>query len=342
MKQNYVLKIKLSIALTMLVMVVNAQLVSNNYTFAQSNGSMTPLVGGNVLGNSTNDDNPFNNITFPSGFVFNYNGTLYTSFSVNPNGYIQLGGTNPIQSSNVISTGNTNNVIAALNQDLIGQPGSVLSWQVQGSGLNEIMIIEWSNYNMWRNAGGSNVPGVNVSLNFQIQLYKTLNKIQIVYGTMTVDSSPFYPTAEVGLRGNSITDFNIRKVTTTWLPSATGLVNTDNCVLSQTVAPATGVTYTWTRTTVNADNIEQAMVDNISIYPNPSKGNIKLSISDCRFEKLVIKMYDVAGKQVYSSVDTSVYGVFSREIPTTGFKKGAYFIKFESGEYATVHRIVLQ
>ncbi len=342
MKKNYVLKIKLSIVLTLFVIVVKAQLVSNYYTFSQSNGSMTPLVGGNVLGNITNDDNAFNNIAFPTGFVFNYNGNLYTTFSVNPNGYIQLGASNPIQSSNVISTGNTNNVIAALNQDLIGQPGAVLSWQVQGSGLNEVMIIEWSNYNMWRNAAGSNVPGVNVSLNFQIQLYKTLNKIQIVYGTMAVDSFPFYPTAEVGLRGSAITDFNIRKVTTTWLPSATGLVNTDNCVLSQTVTPTSGVTYTWTRTTVNADNIEQAMVDNISIFPNPSKRNIKLSISDCKFEKLVIKMYNVAGKQVYSSEDTSVYGVFSREISTKGFKKGVYFIKFESGEYATVHRVVLQ
>ena len=66
---------------------INAQVSS--YGFSQSAGTYTEITGGTVLGVATNDDTNFN--ANPIGFSFVYNGTTYTQFSVNANGFLALG-----------------------------------------------------------------------------------------------------------------------------------------------------------------------------------------------------------------------------------------------------------
>ena len=52
------------------------------YSFAQSAAAFVPLTGGTVLGIATNDDTSFPGLAL--GFTFNFNGTAYTTFSINP------------------------------------------------------------------------------------------------------------------------------------------------------------------------------------------------------------------------------------------------------------------
>jgi hypothetical protein len=92
---------------------LNAQV--SGYGFNQSVGTYTAITGGTVLGIATNDDNNFTNL--PLGFTFNYNGTNYTSVSANANGFIAMG-TSISSSYSAISSGSSNNIIAALNNDL--------------------------------------------------------------------------------------------------------------------------------------------------------------------------------------------------------------------------------
>ena len=87
----------------------------SSYGFVQSSGTYTPISGGTVLGTSTNDDNNFT--SNPIGFTFNYNGTNYTQFSANANGFIAMG-TAITSSYTALSTGGTNNVIAAISRDI--------------------------------------------------------------------------------------------------------------------------------------------------------------------------------------------------------------------------------
>jgi hypothetical protein len=109
----------------------------SSYTFGTSTGTYTPIVGGSNYDNFTSwsntnflDDN--NSTALESiGFNFVYNGTTYTQFAVNTNGFITLGAL-PTNSYVPLSTGTSNNVISAMGNDLVGR-GSLLANRTSGS-----------------------------------------------------------------------------------------------------------------------------------------------------------------------------------------------------------------
>lgn len=112
----------LSIAILLLMSIGNAFGQVSLYAFAQSSGSYTAISGGTNIASTHAamlDDNTGS--ALPIGFTFNYNGTSYTTFGYNANGWINLGSTAPTSSTTAISTGSTNNVISALNANLIGR-----------------------------------------------------------------------------------------------------------------------------------------------------------------------------------------------------------------------------
>ncbi|MBP5983236.1 MAG: T9SS type A sorting domain-containing protein [Fluviicola sp.] len=207
---------------------LNAQV--SGYGFNQSVGTYTAITGGTVLGTTSNDDDNFTNL--PIGFTFNYNGTNYTSFSANANGFIAMGGS--VTNSYTGLSGSNNNVVSALSVDLLsnGTTGE-LSYQTIGTAPNRVFVIQWKNYEKYATTGDN--------YNFQIRLNETTNYIQIVYGSMANGSSA--DVVQVGLRGATATDFNNR--TTSWAASTAGTSNTANLAVSSTSTPATGTTYTW-------------------------------------------------------------------------------------------------
>jgi hypothetical protein len=81
-------------------------------------------------------------------------------------------------------------------------------------------------------------------INFKIKLYETSGKIEVVYGDCIAgaDNTP----SEVGLKGNSNTDFNSRKVAgNTWNSSVPATNIADVCDFNATSAPSSGLTYIW-------------------------------------------------------------------------------------------------
>lgn len=236
MKKNYKLKTQLRVVLMCFIMMLagnlNAQV--NAYSFAQSSGTYTSITGGTVLGTPTNDDTSFPNQLI--GFTFNYNGVNYTNFSVNSNGFISMGAT--IASSyTAISTGATNNIVAALNGDLQGNTTTgELRYETVGTAPNRILVIQWSNYRHYAATGDNN--------SFQIRLSETTNQIDVVYGSFTQNATN--RTRQVGLRGASNADFNNRTTTTNWSATTAGGTNAANCSLTAIVKPVSGQTYTWT------------------------------------------------------------------------------------------------
>jgi len=215
---------------------VNAQV--STYSFSQSAGTYSPITGGTVLGVPTNDDTSFPNN--PIGFTFWYNGVAYSSFSVNSNGFIAMGGT--ISSSYTsLSTGASNNVIAGLNADLQGEPAiGELRYQTIGTAPNRTLVVQWSNYDNWSSSTNTNL------YNFQIRLEESSNVVNVTYGTSTPNQ---VRTFQVGLRGNSSADFNNREIANglhTWSTSIAGTSNTATCEMNSTLAPASGQIYSWT------------------------------------------------------------------------------------------------
>src|SRR3989344_5256278 len=235
MKNYYKRGINMFLSLLMLFWYCNDAIgqVSTTYTFSQSNGTYTPISGGNVLGVATNDDTGFNALNI--GFSFVYDGTAYTQFSAQSNGFIALGAT--IASSYTpISTGTTNNVIAALAGDLQGNTTTgELRYETIGIAPNRTLVVQWTSYRNW-NAAGDDV-------NFQIRLDETTNLIHVVYGSFTQNATN--RTRQVGLRGASNADFNNRTTTTDWTATTAGGTNAANCSLTTEIIPTSGLTFTW-------------------------------------------------------------------------------------------------
>ncbi len=206
---------------------------ANAYSFAQSAGTYTAISGGTQLTTSC-DDNNYNANAIP--FTFNYNGTNYTQFSVNCNGFLALGAT--VASSYVpISGGTTNNVIAAVGMDLqSGAASSDLRYETVGTAPNRVLVVQWNNFRNYNTTGDS--------YNFQIRLHETSNVVEVVYGAFTKNATNRVP--QVGIRGATNTDYSNRTTTTNWSASTAGGTNTATMALTTTVLPTSGQTYTWT------------------------------------------------------------------------------------------------
>ncbi|TND08993.1 MAG: hypothetical protein FD123_1847 [Bacteroidetes bacterium] len=213
----------------------------SSYTFSSSTGTYTPISGGTQLGTATTDDDVFG--ALPIGFSFCYNGTTYTTFGVNSNGWISLGSTTPASSYTALSTGSTNNVIAGFNFDIQGEPTTgYLQYLTTGVSPNQTLIVQWTDFDAFSSTTNTD------NYNFQIRLNETSNTIEVVYGSYTVNAA--FRAAQVGLRGATNADFNNRMVSNgvnTWATTLPGSSNADICEVNNLpLVPASGLTFTWT------------------------------------------------------------------------------------------------
>jgi hypothetical protein len=237
--------------------------VATNYAFSQTTGSYTPLgASETVLAKSTGitsiDDNNFAIATLP--FSFTFDGTSYTSATVNSNGSLFFG----TASSNTVytaisGTGTYSGAIAAFNRDLsglyfFGDTGKI-STDILGVAPNRVFVVQYANLRPY----SSTVPTVQYyKLNFQIRLNETSNTIDVVYNNSIgtngglLTTAPAATSCQVGLRGPSnifATNVNNRLITSgthTWAASAAGTSNSSVCATSSTLIAASGQTYTWT------------------------------------------------------------------------------------------------
>ncbi len=185
---------------------------------------------------TTADDDNFG--TFPIGFTFQFNGNNYTTFGLNANGFITMGYV-PVTTNNALSSGVNNNVIAGFNNDLYGvASGAQISYQTSGTGTSHVLTAEWSNWGFFNSGGGN-------EFNFQIKLFESTNKIDIVYGSCPGNASA---TLQIGLRGQSNADFNNRTTTTNWAATTAGAANNANCTYNSSLKPSSGLTFEWTPT----------------------------------------------------------------------------------------------
>ena len=235
------MKLRIILLAALLGLMSNMQAQVSLYTFSQSSGTYTPITGGTVLGVPNNDDTSFPNN--PIGFTFWYNGVAYTTFSVQSNGFIAMGGAVG-NSYTAISSGTTNNIIAACNQDMQGDATlGNLRYQTIGVAPNRTLVVQWTAYDDYQSVLNFD------SYDFQIRLTETTNAIDVVYGTITKDPvTPADDFMQVGLRGNSNADFNNREVSalfSTWATSTAGAFNAATCELNPTLLPASGQTYSW-------------------------------------------------------------------------------------------------
>ncbi len=106
---------------------------------------------------------------------------------------------------------------------------------------NRQFVLQWTQAKRYSSTGEN--------INFQMILNEgnanpTLQTLQVIYGSCTATSATALET-QVGLRGASTADFNARKSTTGWAATAAATANTDLVRFSNTLNPASGLTFTW-------------------------------------------------------------------------------------------------
>ena len=126
--------------------------------------------------------------------------------------------------------------------------GDEISYVTTGTAPNRVLTVQWKNVR--RDGLISDVK--HEEINFQIKLYETSNQIRVIYGNFTLTGTTTPATHPVvGLRGNSLSNLNIRTTTTDWSATTAGelfpstSVSTDRCTISTAVKPASGLTYSW-------------------------------------------------------------------------------------------------
>jgi len=258
------------IALLLFSLVSKAQV--RNYTFLQSNGTYTAIAGGAVIvpgdGTTSSDDEIYTNNNI--GFTFRFNNADYTSFGINSNGFIWLGGGSPPPDSytplsgtpgNLGGTGTISGIISPMGRDILKRlatPFGELRVETSGSAPSRVCVIQFTN---WRGY----LLGVGAVYNFQIRLNETSNTIDFVYGAFTTAGATSSSDFEVGLRGSDNTDFkNVVANAAGWAGAAPGLTNNAGSTISDAVFPATGTTFTWTPGAPPSDCTGTPVAGNIS------------------------------------------------------------------------------
>ena len=108
-----------------------------------------------------------------------------------------------------------------------------------------------------------------------------------------------------------------------------------------TIAEKWGVWFaTGERDLVSADE-DIALTDlNGRVYPNPFTDNIILELESTTNESVPVRVFNLLGKEVYSSAVNISVGKNTFEMPLNKLAQGAYFIQLNMAEGNVVVKVV--
>ena len=186
----------------------SGQSLAGTYTDLGTNGTaITTNFAGTAM---TYDDD--NSSVQNIGFNFVFNGSTYTQFVLNTNGYIKLGASAPSSATvfyptSFASYGSTTtasdiDLIYPYNHDLQAGSGTP-EYRVYTSGAvgSRVCTIQF------KNVADKVTPTQFTNINFQIKLYESTNVIDFVYGNWTASGNAATSvTSAVGIKGATVNE----------------------------------------------------------------------------------------------------------------------------------------
>ncbi len=198
---------------------------------------------------------------------------------------------------------------------VISVPVGEIREQTLGTAPNRIHVIQYSNFCGWAR--------VNEFTNFQIRLYETSNKIEIIYGPAQSLATTSV-TAQVGLRGATNADFNNRMGTTGWDNTVAGIANNSNVQYSPSSMPINGLTFSWelasclTPSALSATGITTTSA-NLSWTPNGTETEWEIEWGPANFIQGTGNIVNVLNNPIFT---------LSGLTPSTGY---SYFVRAVCG-----------
>ena len=231
--------------------------VSSLYSFSETTGTYTAIVGGTQLvtttGGAVTYDTDGSYFTIPSGSQFQFNNTTITSVNMTADGALFLNpGTTTTGNSvtgPISSTGTAVGVITGMGMDLRSTAIASQVYERRWEDVGTEVVFQWQNAARYLQSSSER-------FSFQIRVNKSNGQIRVVYGNMTTITTSTTYQPMVGLRGSTNTDYNNRRLTTS-IPDATpnwgapngttaGTSNAHNVRFRSGCVPSTGLIFIWT------------------------------------------------------------------------------------------------
>jgi hypothetical protein len=189
-----------------------AQAQTLTYTVGATTNTTTTYTDlaatGTAIATANTDD--ANSAVQNLGFSFVFNGTSFTQFVLNTNGFLKLGSTAPTGTAMFINEGgastdpfqaaNNPYIIAPLNIDLKDGSAGTAEYRVSTTGTapNRVCTIQWKNVQDKVQVSPTQIA----NMSFQVRLFETTNVVELVYDAATAGTgTPTERYAQVGVKG---------------------------------------------------------------------------------------------------------------------------------------------
>lgn len=200
----------------------------SSYLFSEATGpyeTINPPAGQGGSVSTSSGSNTARATATLTGFSFCFGGVTYTNPTIYQyqNGFISFTSQSLTTANRVYPLTNYNNTICAFGDELITTGTSSIGWRVIGSHPNRVVVFQWgqsvpgnngsgtpASNNYWRRLNNGHS---NDRLHFQIRLYEGTNVIEFHYLILdhpSQTSGGSVSNVQVGLRGGSSSDFNVR------------------------------------------------------------------------------------------------------------------------------------
>ena len=88
--------------------------------------------------------------------------------------------------------------------------------------------------------------------------------------------------------------------------------------------------------------IEDVALDNsIEMFPNPTAGEVNVTIANSTLENVTISVFNIIGEQVLENVEMNLKANNKANIDLSNLDAGNYFVKFQSENAVATRQITL-
>ena len=92
----------------------------------------------------------------------------------------------------------------------------------------------------------------------------------------------------------------------------------------------------------NASINENSLLSAFNVAPNPASGNATISLAGKTGSSVAISIVDITGKEVYSSVVSSLNGTATVDVNTSAFENGMYLVNVYSNGTKSSKKLVVR
>ncbi|WP_165731366.1 S8 family serine peptidase [Polaribacter sp. 20A6] len=82
-------------------------------------------------------------------------------------------------------------------------------------------------------------------------------------------------------------------------------------------------------------------LNDVSLWPNPVKGILNVKLNNAIGNDVIISLFDLQGRKIFTSVNKSTTNVFTKEIDTKNLSSGVYLLGIEQGSKKVTKKIII-